>query len=388
MYGRTKWPVRLAVGLFALIAIVGGAAVALASTPDLPPNARDYEAVCHRPGTERQRTLILRERTADVFTDRLGAADAPCGAPLPDTARGVAIDPEKGYFVEEISDGLFWVTEGFYQMTFLTTGEGVIVIDAPPFLGANILAAIGEVTDEPITHVIYSHSHSDHIGAAGLYPPDATYIAHADTAATLTDAFSRDRRGFEYGAFVGGAPVPIPTVTFDDSYTLTVGDQTLELSFRGPAHEPGNIYIYAPDHKVLMLVDVVFPGWSPFKNLGLAEDVPAYFAAHDEILSFDFDTLVSGHLGRLGTRGDVETEKEYFLDIEQAAASAVQSVDLAAIAEATGSENFWLLFDTFFDEAIQQCEETIVPQWVDRLGGVDVFTADHCFAIIFSLRLD
>ena len=49
--------------------------------------------------------------------------------------------------------------------------EGVIVVDAPPSIGENILAAIAEVTDEPITHVIYSHSHADHIGAAGIYPP-------------------------------------------------------------------------------------------------------------------------------------------------------------------------------------------------------------------------
>jgi hypothetical protein len=52
-------------------------------------------------------------------------------APVPPTAYGPPIDPEKGYFVEEISDGLYWLTEGVYTLMFLTTGEGVIVVDAP-----------------------------------------------------------------------------------------------------------------------------------------------------------------------------------------------------------------------------------------------------------------
>jgi hypothetical protein len=50
------------------------------------------------------------------------------------------------------------------------------------------------------------------------------------------------------GAFVGGGPVPLPTETFDDTYTLTVGDQTLEDSTPSlTAHEPGNILMLIHD---------------------------------------------------------------------------------------------------------------------------------------------
>jgi len=111
--------------------------------------------------------LLKAERAANVIPEL---------APIPKTAFGPAI-PEKGYLVEEIDDGLYWVTEGVYQVMFLTTGEGVIVVDAPPTIGENILKAIEEVTDEPITHVIYSHSHADHIAAASMYPEDAKYIS-------------------------------------------------------------------------------------------------------------------------------------------------------------------------------------------------------------------
>jgi len=86
-------------------------------------------------------------------------------APLPETTKGPQIDYSKGYLVEEIRDGLYWVTDGAYNTIFLTTGQGVIVVDAPPSIGENYLNAIAEVTEEPITHVIYSHTHNDHIGA-------------------------------------------------------------------------------------------------------------------------------------------------------------------------------------------------------------------------------
>jgi len=233
----------------------------------------------------------------EAFVRHQASEPEPTLAPIPDSARGPAIDPDKGYFVEEIKDGLYWVTEGTYQVMFLTTGEGVIVVDAPPSIGENILNAIKEVTDEPITHVIYSHSHADHIAAASMYPKNAVYIAHEETAANL----ARSDDPYDFGVFLGGSPVPEPTITFSDTYTLEVGSQTLELEYKGVNHNPGNIFIYAPEQEVLMFIDIIFPGWSPFKDLAVTSDVTGFVDAHDDVLSYDFDTLVSGHVGRLGT---------------------------------------------------------------------------------------
>ena len=303
--------------------------------------------------------------------------------PIPGKAFGPAVDPEKGYFVEELGDGLYWVTEGTYQVMFLTTGEGVIVVDAPPSIGENILKAIKETTNEPITHVIYSHSHADHIAAASMYPEDAVYIAHEETASRLA------RKGpFEFGLFLGGSDVPNPTITFSDSYTLTVGTQTLILEYKGPSHRPGNIFIYAPKQKVLMFIDVIFPGWTPFKWLAVAEDVPAYVDSHDWVLSYDFDTLISGHLGRLGTREDVEIQKEYILDIQANAAKALQTVDFFAIAQEVGFENSWLLFDTYLDAVSEECTKLTEQKWKGKLAAVDVFTFSHCEKLVESLRID
>ena len=212
---------------------------------------------------------------------------------------------------------MYWVTEGRYQAIFLVTGEGVIPVDAPPSFAANIPAAVASVTAEPITHLVYTHHHSDHIAGASQVVAAAgqagvEIIGHEDTLALLERSADPNR--------------PVPTTTFADSYTLTVGSQSLELAYHGNNHESGNIFVYAPAQKVLMAVDIVFPAWVPFADLALAEDVPGFIDAHETILGYDFETFVGGHLTRFGTREDVETAHAYVLDVRANAANALGTV--------------------------------------------------------------
>lgn len=301
------------------------------------------------------------------------SSDASRYAPVPRTALGPAI-PDKGYLVEEIRDGVYWVTEGVYQAVFATTGDGVIVVDAPPTIGKNLLKAIAEVTDEPVRYFIYSHQHKDHVGAADMFPSDTIYISHEEVAKRLAHAQDSHR--------------PVPTVTFSEDYVLEVGNQTVELSNKGVNHEPGSIFIYWPRQKVLMLVDVVFPGWVPFRDFALAKNIEGYFAAHDQILAYDFEDFVGGHLTRLGDRQDVLTAKAYIADIQTNAAQALETVDFGAIAAVTGGENKWLLFKFYLDAVAKACADATLPNWIDRLGGADVFTFDHCWMMQEHIRID
>lgn len=43
-----------------------------------------------------------------------------------------------------------------------------------------------------------------------------------------------------------------------------------------------------------MLVDVVYPGYMPYKNLGIVEDLRGYIDVHRSVLGYDFDTFVGG----------------------------------------------------------------------------------------------
>ncbi|WP_310620679.1 MBL fold metallo-hydrolase [Flexibacterium corallicola] len=297
---------------------------------------------------------------------------------MSEAAIGPEIDPEIGYVVEKLGRGLYLINNGAYQMMFLTTGEGLIVVDAPPFIGSKILEAIATVTDEPITHVIYSHSHNDHIGSASLYPDGVEIIAHEETAAHLVKKNDPNR--------------PIPTRTFSDELTLTVGTQTLKLTYNGLNHTPGNIYIYALEQKVLMLVDIIFPGWTPFEDLAIAESVAGFLEAHDVALSYDFDYFIGGHQSRYGTRQDVETQKAYFNDTLVAAEKANAAMDFGAAlieAEARGGKgNPWVYVKIMLDKVTAQCAAEVEKKWSDRLGGVDIYTYSHCWEITGHQRVD
>lgn len=301
--------------------------------------------------------------------------------PLPDTAFGPPI-PDVGYLTIDLGGGLYVVTEGTYQAMFCVTSRGVIAIDAPPTLAGALPAAIGEVTDQPVTHFVYSHSHGDHVGAAGVLFPEARYIGHREVAATLRRRNDQRR--------------PVPSQTFNDRMRLTVGDCTLELSYPGPNHEPGNIFVYAPEQQALMWVDVIFPGWVPFKDLALAKDVPGVVSGHDAALALDFETFVGGHLTRLGTRADVEIAREYLHDVRAASFEALATVDFFAILGEIGFLdptdpsflNQWELFDTYLDALADHAEAAVLDKWLHALGGADVFTHGHCFAMIESIRID
>jgi glyoxylase-like metal-dependent hydrolase (beta-lactamase superfamily II) len=300
---------------------------------------------------------------------------------IPEAAKGPAIPP-KGYLVQEIRDHLYWVTDGSYNTIFLVTEKGVVAVDAPPSIGKNYLKAIAEVTNKPIAYVIYSHAHLDHIGAAGIFPKNATYIAQQETAGELQRAKSVAKNA--------SMVPPIPTVSFSKNYTLQIGNQTLNLDYYGNNHLPGNIFIYAPKQKVLMLVDIVFPGWVPFPYLAIAKDVAGFIKAHDIALNnYDFNTFVAGHLTRLGTRNDVIIQKKFVSDLEKAASKANQEVLFSKVAQQVGSfDNPWLLFSKYIDAINENCVKDMLPKWGNRIGGAEQFMSTHCFSMAEAERVE
>ena len=301
---------------------------------------------------------------------------------IPEAAKGPVI-PSKGYLVEEIRDGLFWITDGAYNTMFLVTDEGVVAVDAPPTIGKNYLKAISEVTDKPITHVIYSHAHIDHIGAAGMFPKNAVIIAQEETAAE----FQRAKTISTNASMVP----PIPTETFSNNYTLQIGNQTLQLDYYGNNHSSGNIFIYAPKQKVLMLVDVIFPGSAPFPYLATAKDVAGFIEAHDIALNnYDFNTFVGGHLTRLGTINDVKVQREFVSDLERAAAQANQQVSFGEIAKQVGGGQQPFIFSLAkrAEAVSENCANNMLPKWENRLGAAQQFMSAHCYTMAQAGRID
>ncbi len=354
-------PIRIASGEWtSVIGVMEGTFTEPMPLPDgrsIPPTGKPFKLMMATVGHWKDGVMDEEYLFWDnqAFMNQIGlgqATDSSQGVfanTLSYTKQPVSIDPQKGYSIVEIADGIYWLVGSGYQTMFLTTGEGVIVIDAPQPIGEKYIEAIGEVTDEPITHMIYSHHHQDHTGAAGqIFPSDITYVAHQETADVLAQENDPNR--------------PIPTVTFDDTYTLSVGDQTLELYYVGNYHSNGDIAIYAPKQKVAMVVDLLRPGITPWKAFAATPDINQYLKTHDTLVEdFDFDVLVSGHTQILATKEHIKTNKQFTLDVMENARKALQMSD---------------------SDAVQTCVDTTIQQWEGKLGNLDEFMVEHCTTMI------
>lgn len=293
---------------------------------------------------------------------------------VPASARGPSIDPAKGYRTQDLGRGLYMITDNMYQSMLLVFESGVVLIDAPPSYATHIAAAIAEVTPLPITHMIYSHSHIDHIGGASGIPGEPIVIAQRETKRLLEEANDAHR--------------PIPNVVFDQQYTLRVGTQVLQLSYHGYGHAPGNIYIYAPAQQVLMVVDVISPGWMPYRSLSLSRDIPGLFRQVDEIAKMPFNTLVGGHVARVGNRNDVLMQAQYMRDLSAAAKQSLNYTSFGFVVDPADHENPWALADNYMDRATIGCVNTMTDKWATRLAGFDAYIWEHCIAMEESQRAD
>ena len=301
--------------------------------------------------------------------------------PVPNEAVGFTISAQTGYYLEDLGYGTYFVTDGGYQSLFLVSTQGVILVDCPPTLGYKLKAAITSVTNKPVTHFIYSHAHADHVGGAFIFNGTVKkYIAQIETYNNIKNIPSAD-------------PLrPLPNEIFDKEKRLRVGNQTLQLSYKGANHQPGNIYIFAPSAKVLMLVDVVFPGWAPFSELAQSDDIPGWIKAHDQILAYDFKIYVGGHMNRYGNRKDVETQKQYMLDLFTACSKAINGgfnvTQALGPVSAANPANGWAFFKTYLKVATDMCAEETNKKWNGRLAGMDAFGWENAYKMIESLRID
>ncbi len=255
----------------------------------------------------------------------------------------------KGYVAERIAGRLYCVSANGTMTVFLATETGVVALDALPALAEVYFRAIAEVTAAPVTHLVYSRSHLDHIGAANRMPAGAVRIAQVETARTL--ALRDDPRR------------PLPTRTFAVADTLRVAGETLVLRHHGPNHDLGQLQRSAP--------------W--FRLSG-ARDVPGYLALHDSILGYDFEVLVGGHL---------ETQRDYLRDVLAAADAAAAAADYAAsTAGVPAAAHPFERLARLHRAQAERCAGRVLERWRGRLPGVEVVTLSHCEAMLESRRVD
>lgn len=278
--------------------------------------------------------------------------------------------------VTRINNGdLYVYTDGLYFGMFMVTPSGVIAVDAPPSIagtGKTIPEIIAEVTSKPIKWVIYSHHHLDHIGAAAAFPSDAEVICHKAASHMIKETPS----------------VPECTrIVKNEGYTLKIDSKhIIELEYRGTIHTEGNLYIYVPNDKLLMLIDFVFPQWGPYHSLGMASSVARYWDAFDKVLKYDFEYYVGGHVDRIGSRNDVEVGKQLISDLVDSVKQALKTVNETEIVEQNGGyngKNSFTIYRAYTDAIADECVNIMMNEkdWGSKLIDAGAYMDTHCFVI-------
>lgn len=213
---------------------------------------------------------------------------------------------------------------------FVITPEGVVVVDAlgSPRLAERLTQAIRQLTDQPVTHVIVTHYHADHIyGLQHFKALGAKVVAHSasreyiqsDTARLRLEASRTD-----LAPWIDGQTRIVPAdVWIDGPTTLTVGGVAFELTPVGPSHTPEDLTVYVPSEQVLFAGDLFFNGRLPFVGQANSKQ---WIQSLERLLAFDTRAVVPGH-GAASTepKKDIGTTRDYLRHLRTTMGNAVEN---------------------------------------------------------------
>ena len=199
---------------------------------------------------------------------------------------------------------------------FVITPAGVVVIDAlgSPALAQRLVAQIAKITTKPITHVIVTHYHADHVyGLQTFKALGARLVAHRAALQYLNSETARLRLQVSRQELAPWVDANTRLVEADEwldgPQVLTVGGVRFEIKPVGPAHTPEDLVVYLPSEKVMFAGDLVFRSRIPY--VGQA-DSRHWITALDSLLTFDTQVIVPGH-GALSSeaRKDMQLTRDY-----------------------------------------------------------------------------
>jgi cyclase len=175
--------------------------------------------------------------------------------------------------VEKLRDNLYMMggAGGGGNSAVFVTSAGVVVVDTKnPGWGQPLLEKIKSVTDKPVTMIINTHTHGDHVSGNVEFPTTVEVVTQENTAKNMeamrpatgiTPAPDAPKNIFKENGGRG-----MPKRTFKDKMTIGKGNDAIELHYFGRGHTNGDAFVVFPALRLMHAGDI-FSG----KNIPLLD---------------------------------------------------------------------------------------------------------------------
>jgi glyoxylase-like metal-dependent hydrolase (beta-lactamase superfamily II) len=212
-----------------------------------------------------RRTIVLGALfVVGALSMAVAAGQQPAGAAQPQ-ARVVE--------VEKVRDNLYVMRGGGGNSGVFITANGVVVVDTKnPGWGQPLLDKIKTVTDKPVTMIVNTHTHGDHVSGNVEFPATVEVVTHENTRANMeqmrTPTGITPQPGAPVNIFKEHGGRGMPKRTFKDRLTLGSGNDRVDLYYFGRGHTNGDAWVVFPALRVMHAGDI-FSG----KNVPLLDAV-------------------------------------------------------------------------------------------------------------------
>lgn len=212
---------------------------------------------------------------------------------------------------EQLADGVYVLFGQGGNIGVSAGPDGVFLVDdqfAP--LTDRILAALSEITSEPVRFVFNTHWHGDHTGGnENLGEAGALIVAHDNVRERMSADQVLERIGRPVSTTPASPDGALPVVTFSSDVSFHINGDELHAFHVSNAHTDGDAIVHFVGANVVHMGDTFFNGRFPFIDTATGGSIDGVIDAAGRALAvMDAETrVIPGH-GSVTTR---ETLRDY-----------------------------------------------------------------------------
>jgi glyoxylase-like metal-dependent hydrolase (beta-lactamase superfamily II) len=277
----------------------------------------------------RRRIVLGTLTAAGAFSLAVSGYQAPPSPPASPAPKVVE--------VEKIKDNLFLLKGGGGNTAVFVGTSGVVVVDTKlPGWGQPILDKVKELTPKPVTTVINTHTHGDHVSGNVEFPATVDIVTQENTKANMEKMTTPTgiAAGTMPNVFQASGGKGMPKRTFKDTLTLNKGADQIDLYYFGRGHTNGDAFVVFPALRVMHAGDIfarkgppLLDGNNGGSGLAIGDTLSKAAAGIKAV-----DTVITGH-STLMTWADLQEYARFnqdFAEWVRAEMKAGKTVEAAA----------------------------------------------------------